>query len=54
MLDETCLLLQAKLQIRQEQLDKGILATLDDAYLRVAKVTDEVRTARQRNTGYSG
>jgi 4-hydroxy-3-methylbut-2-enyl diphosphate reductase IspH len=40
--------------MRQEQLDKGILAMLDAACLRVGKVTDEVRTARQSSTGYTG
>ena len=38
----------------QEQVDKGILAILDDACLSVGKVTDEVRTARQSSTGYAG
>jgi hypothetical protein len=38
----------------QEQLDKGILAILDEAFLSAGRVTDEVRTARQRSTGYTG
>jgi hypothetical protein len=38
----------------QEELDKGILAILDEACLSVGKVTDEVRTARERSTGYTG
>ena len=38
----------------QEQLDKGILAILDEACLSVGKVTDEVRKDRQRSTGYTG
>ena len=37
-----------------EQPHKGVLAILDEACLSVGKVTDEVRTARQRNIGYSG
>jgi 4-hydroxy-3-methylbut-2-enyl diphosphate reductase IspH len=40
--------------MREEQLDKGILAILDAACLSVGKVTDEVRTARQSSTGYTG
>ena len=40
--------------MRQEQLDKGVLAMLDEACLSVGKVTEEVRTARQRSTGYAG
>jgi hypothetical protein len=40
--------------MREEQLDKGVLAILDEACLSVGKVTEEVRTARQRNTGYTG
>jgi hypothetical protein len=38
--------------MRQEQLDQGILAILDETFLSVAKVTDEVIKARQRSTGY--
>jgi myosin heavy subunit len=37
-----------------EQPHKGVLAILDEACLSVGKVTDEVRTARQRSTGYTG
>ena len=37
-----------------EQPHKGVLAILDEACLSVGKDTDEVRTARQRNIGYSG
>jgi hypothetical protein len=40
--------------MREEQLDKGVLAILDEACLSVGKVTEEVRTAKQRNTGYTG
>jgi hypothetical protein len=40
--------------MRKEQIDKGVLAILDEACLRVGKVTDEVRTDRQRSTGYTG
>ena len=40
--------------MRQEQLDKGVLAILDEAFLSVGKVTYEVRTARPRNTGHTG
>ena len=40
--------------MREEQLDKGILAILDAACLSVGKVTDEERTARQISTGYTG
>jgi hypothetical protein len=40
--------------MRSEQLDKGVLAILDEACLSVGEATDEVRTARQRNTGYTG
>ena len=38
----------------QEQLDKGILAILDEACLSVGKVTYEVRAARKRNTDNTG
>ena len=40
--------------MRKEQIDKGVLAILDEACLSVDKVTDEVRTARQKSTGYTG
>ena len=40
--------------MRSEQPDKGVLAILDEACLRVGKVADEVRTARKRNTDYAG
>ena len=33
---------------------QGTLAILDEACLSVGKVTDEVRTARQRSNGYTG
>ena len=37
-----------------EQPHKGVLAILHEACLSVGKVRDEVRTARQRSTGYTG